>query len=243
MNKEKKDFILGLAIGIAAISVVALIILTIAYTQKGVYSQKISDSDSSAQDSIKNAPTPTPTPTPAPSKPSSSKVDVKISDSDHYRGDKDAPITIVEFSDFQCPFCSRFHDTMLQVIENYPKDVKWVYKHFPLDSIHPYAREAAEASECAGEQGKFWEYTDSLYANQKSINSSYLNSLAREIGLNTSKFDKCLADGKYAKKVNDDFQYGKQIGVTGTPGGYINGQKIGGALPYNQLESMIESLK
>lgn len=238
MNREKKDFILGIAVSVAVVAVIALVILAVAYVQKTADPVK-----DSAQAEVKKAPAPTPAPTPTPSKPTSGKVSIKVDEDDHIRGNKDAKITIVEFSDYQCPYCARFHTTLEKVMENYPDEVRWVYKHFPLDSIHPYARKAAEASECAGEQNKFWEYNDKLFANQSSINIAYLSTVAKELKLDTKKFDKCLADGTYAKKVDDDFQYGKKLGVTGTPGAFLNGQKLGGAVPYEQLEAMIEELR
>src|SRR5680860_739244 len=92
-------------------------------------------------------------------------LDIPVSKDDNIRGNINAPITIVEYSDFQCPYCSRFHETMNQIIADYPEDVRWVFKHFPLDSIHPLARKTAEASECAAEQGKFWEFSDEVYTN------------------------------------------------------------------------------
>lgn len=170
------------------------------------------------------------------------KADVKVVAGDHARGNVNAPVTIVEFSDFQCPYCSRFHDTMNEVMENYPNEVRWVYKHFPLDSIHPAAREAAEASECAGEQNKFWEYNDELFDNQSKIRSSYFPKAAEAVGLNVQEFNKCLDSGKYADKVEKDYQEGIKLGVRGTPGGFINGEEIGGAQPYSVLSEMIDDL-
>jgi len=169
-------------------------------------------------------------------------ADIKVTEDDHIRGNFDAAVTIIEYSDYQCPFCSRFDDTMKQVMANYPNDVRWVYKHFPLDSIHPFARKAAEASECAGEQDKFWEYSDELFANQSSINFPYLKEAAKSIGLNTGKFDECLDSDKYASKVDDDYWEGISAGVSGTPGNIINGELVSGALPYEQMEAIIESI-
>ncbi len=169
-------------------------------------------------------------------------VDVSASAEDRSRGNLDAQVTIIEFSDLQCSYCARFHGTMKQVMENYPTQVRWVYKHFPLDSIHPYARKAAEASECSGDQGKFWEYTDSLYENQSKISPDYLVELAQEIGLETTQFEECLDSGKYADKVDADYQEGRGLGVSGTPGSFINGQVLGGAVPYESLASMIDEL-
>jgi len=96
-------------------------------------------------------------------------------DDDTILGDADAPIEIVEFSDFQCPYCARAHPTLKRIIEDYGDQVVWVYKHYPLDQLHPYARGASESAECAGEQDMFWEYTDALYENQSLITSDYIN--------------------------------------------------------------------
>jgi protein-disulfide isomerase/copper chaperone CopZ len=169
-------------------------------------------------------------------------VDIPVSESDNIRGNIDAPITIVEYSDFQCPYCSRFHDTMTQVMAEYPEDVRWVYKHFPIDSIHPFARKTAEASECAAEQGKFWEFSDEVFANQQELSIAALSIFASSAGLDVSEFDACVASSKYADKVEADSQEGIQFGVTGTPGSFINGEALGGAVPYENLKQIIEEL-
>lgn len=157
-------------------------------------------------------------------------------------GEFTAPITIVEFSDFQCSFCAKFHNIMKEVMDAYPTQVKVVYKHFPLDSIHPYARVAAEASECAAEQGKFWEYADGLYANQSKINLIFLGELATDISLDADQFNECVDGGKYVDKVEADYQEGITAGVTGTPGSFINGESLGGAASFESVKSAIEGI-
>jgi len=169
-------------------------------------------------------------------------VDVDYDETSHIRGDINAPVTIIEFSDFQCSFCARFHNTMKEVSEAYPTQVKWVYKHFPLDSRHPVAREAGEASECAEDQGKFWEYTDKLYEDQLKISPSFLKETAVTLGLNTTQFNECLDGGKYTDLVEKDYQEGISAGVSGTPGGFINGEVFEGAVPFSTLESKIEAI-
>ncbi len=160
---------------------------------------------------------------------------------EHVRGDIDAPITIVEFSDFQCSFCSGFHPTIMQVMQNYQGRVKWVYKHFPLDSIHLQARPAAEASECADEQNKFWEFVDGLFENQSKLGETFYRGLASELGLDMSQFEDCVSSRKYKDKVEQDLQQGIASGVRGTPGNFINGQSVsGGAVPYETLKSLID---
>jgi len=162
----------------------------------------------------------------------------------YVKGNKDAPITIIEFSDFQCPFCERFYsDTLPQIIKNYVDTgkAKFVYKHFPLVSIHSSAQKAAEASECAGEQGKFWEYHNTLFENQQSLDVASLKKYAVQLGLNSNKFNDCLDSGKYESKVNDDLKEGSAAGVTGTPAFFINGQKLVGAQPYESFKPVIDS--
>jgi len=221
---------LGLFAGIAAISlIVVVIVLT-----KGSEEAPGQANNNQPVAANNQAPTP-PTPVTPPT------VDIEIKDTDQYKGSKDAKVTIVEFSDIQCPFCSRHHNTMNQVVATYPNDVKWVFKHFPLDSIHPYARKSAEASECAGEQGKFWEYLDDLFLNQSKLNSEYLSEAAGTLGLDKAKFDTCLSSGKFKDKVNDDYQQGLKAGVRGTPGNIINGQVVSGAVPFESIKATIEA--
>lgn len=158
------------------------------------------------------------------------------------RGNRNASVVMIEFSDYQCPFCSRMHDTMKQVMDEYGDQVAWVYRHFPLDSIHPTARKAAEAAECANDQGKFWEYSDAIFDNQNDLaqGESALRQLAADIGLKQSSFDKCLDSGKYASKVQADYQEGIRNGVTGTPGTFINGQLVKGAVSFSSLKQIID---
>jgi len=116
-----------------------------------------------------------------------------------------------------------------------------IYRHFPL-SFHANAKKAAEASECAGEQGKFWEIHDKIYENRTQLDIDSLKGYAKELGLNTSNFDKCLDDGKYAQKVADDMAESTQYGVNGTPATFINGELISGAQPYENFAAIIDSL-
>ncbi|MDO8663834.1 MAG: DsbA family protein [Candidatus Wildermuthbacteria bacterium] len=169
-----------------------------------------------------------------------SKVEITITEKDNIRGNPEAEVTIVEFSDFQCPFCQGFHPTVKQILENYPDQVRWVYKHFPLDLIHPNARPAAEASECAAEQGKFWEFSDGLLANQSRLEKALYEELAQNLGLSMENFKNCFSARKYKDKVETDYQEGIRVGVRGTPGSFINGELISGALPYATLKTIID---
>jgi protein-disulfide isomerase len=169
-----------------------------------------------------------------------------VDNEDHIRGDKNAAITIVEYSDFQCPFCSRFHPTMQQVMKNYNGKVRWVFRHFPL-SFHPNAEPAANASECASEQGKFWEFADALFGNQESLGDDFYKKTAADLGLNAKKFADCLSSGKYLEKVRAQSQSGASAGVNGTPGSFVIGEDgqaipIKGALPYESVKAAIDSL-
>ncbi|HTK59605.1 MAG TPA: thioredoxin domain-containing protein [Candidatus Baltobacteraceae bacterium] len=176
-----------------------------------------------------------------------------VTDQDHIRGNKNAKVTLIEYSDFQCPFCSRFHPTLVQLLNEYKNDVRWVYRHFPLSSIHPYAQKAAEASECASEQGKFWEMADTFFSTQDSWSSTGLdqakmNSLAQQAGVkDIKKFETCVTSGKMAARVASDLASGEAAGVTGTPGSIVlgpNGEKelIPGALPYESVKQIVDSM-
>lgn len=171
---------------------------------------------------------------------------VEISDSDHIRGNKNAKVFLVEYSDYECPFCARFHSTAQQVLDEYGDDVAWVYRHFPLDSIHPKARPAAEASECVAEVGgddAFWTFTDAVFADQTKL--SDLSSIASSAGVSGSSYDNCVSGGKYADTVEEHYQGGIGAGVTGTPGNFIvneNGDTwfVPGAYPYEQITPYID---
>jgi protein-disulfide isomerase len=177
-------------------------------------------------------------------------------DDDPVLGNPDAPLTIVEFSDFQCPFCAKFYAQTLPLIkENYIKSgqVNFVYRDFPINGIHPNAMPAALAAECADDQGKFWEYHDLVFTNQDSWKSLDVSSAsmtfqeyAKELGLDTSEFSSCLTTAKHSQEVNKDLQDGQNYGVAGTPGFFIGNEKIGyvaveGAKPYTTFEEVIGS--
>jgi len=172
------------------------------------------------------------------------KVEFTITENDHVRGNPQAEITLVEFSDMECPFCSRFHPTALQALEEYGDKMRWVYKHFPLDAIHPQARPSAEASECvweqAGDEG-FWKFTDAMFENQSRLGNAFYEEIAEQVGVNLSQFQTCVAERKYQDKVEQDYQQGLQAGVTGTPGSFVNGTPVKGAIPYEQLKAIIEA--
>ena len=189
--------------------------------------------------------------------PSPTLQPVKISlDDDPIRGNPDAPITIVEFSDYQCPFCARFYaQTLPLLLEEYIDEgkVNLVYRDFPVQRIHPNALSAAVAAECADEQGKYWEYHDTLFEKQNAwakldSNSaiSTCSQFATEIALEQQQFDNCLESGKYLEEVQADFSDGKNYQVTGTPGFFIGNEdiwfvKIIGAKPYDAFKKVIDA--
>jgi protein-disulfide isomerase len=156
------------------------------------------------------------------------------------RGDKSASVTIVEFSDFQCPFCRKAHPVLKELLSKYEGKVKLAYRDFPLREIHPDAGNAAEASRCAAEQGKFWEYHDRLFENQNKLDQASLGGQAEELGLDRNQFDACLTSGKFHAQVERDYREGIRAGVTGTPAFFINGVVLTGALPLAAFEKVIE---
>lgn len=154
-------------------------------------------------------------------------------------GPANAPVTIVEWSDFQCPFCSRVVPTMKQVEERYKDKVRVVFRQYPLP-MHPQAQKAAEASLCANEQGKFWELHDAMFADQQSLAVDQLKAKAVGLGLDATKFNECLDSNKHAKTVKDDMRDGSLVGVSGTPAMFINGRMLSGAQPFEEFAKIID---
>ena len=165
---------------------------------------------------------------------------VEIAPDDPVVGNASAPVTVVEFSDFQCPFCQRVVPTLKQVRDTYGDRVRVVWKDFPLTSIHPQAFKAAEAGQCAREQGKFWEYHDRLFANQQALEPDLLKKYALETGLDAAKFNACLDTAKYAERVQAQMGLGNQLGVSSTPSIFINGRMVSGAQPYETFTTIID---
>jgi len=167
------------------------------------------------------------------------KVEVKA-DPGRLRGDAKAPLTIVEFSDFQCPYCQAVLPTLKEVLVKYEGRVSLGYRDFPLLQIHAQAQQAAEASRCAGEQGKFWEYHDLAFANQSRLQQPSLIEHARKLQLDDKRFEACLASGKFRNAVQSDLQDGMKAGVNGTPAFYINGISLSGNQPASAFYKIID---
>lgn len=167
-----------------------------------------------------------------------------VSNDDHIKGNKNAPVTLIEYSDFQCPYCGSFEPTLDTVMAKYKDQVRLVYRHFPL-SFHPNAEPAALAAECASEQGKFWEFHGAMFKNQDSLGSDYYKKLAADNKLNLAKFNDCVSTKKYLKKVQDQAAAGGAAGINGTPGTFVIGKDgsatpITGAVPEATLSAAID---
>ncbi len=174
----------------------------------------------------------------------------EVGDKEHLQGNKDAKITLVEYSDFECPFCGRFHPTMKQVMEEFGDDVRWVYRQYPL-SFHPNAQKGAEGSECVAKLGgndAFWKYADSVFAEnekQGQISPEVINKGAEAAGVDMTEFKKCLDSGEMADTVKAQMDAGVTSGVNGTPGTFIVTKDgavefISGAQPFEQVKASVE---
>jgi len=156
------------------------------------------------------------------------------------KGVATAPVTIVEFSDFECPYCGGLFPTMKQVEKNYPQQVRIVYRQFPLNNLHPHAQKAAEASLCANDQQKFWEFHDSMFGNQRELSVPDLKQRAVDLKMDTQAFNQCLDSGKYVAAIQADILEGSRNGVTGTPALFVNGRLLSGNQPYSEIRDVIE---
>lgn len=166
------------------------------------------------------------------------KIDVGSSP---VHGPKDAKVTIIEFSDFQCPYCKRGYTTMEEVMKAYPKDVKVAFKHYPLP-FHPQAMPAAKASWAAQQQGKFWEFHNELFENQDKLNEAFYTATATKLGLNLQKFEADRKSDAAEKAVKDDYEIGQKNGIEGTPGFFVGGVQVEGAQPLDNFQKIIDRL-
>jgi protein-disulfide isomerase len=220
--------------GAVAVAIVAFAAVGIFVLGMFTHSRVASNEGGGGQPAVVAQPTVGPTPTVGP-------VEVSVDD-DPSVGPENAPVTIIEFSDFQCPYCARFQSqTLPQILSNYGDRVLFVYRDFPLTSLHQYALKAAEAADCANEQGAFWKYHDLLFQNQSALDDASLKGYAASLGLDTTVFNQCLDTDKYQSEVQKDEQDGITAGVQGTPSFFVNGMLLTGAQPYSVFQAQIEA--
>lgn len=167
------------------------------------------------------------------------RVTVEVGDGP-FIGPKDAKVTIVEFTDYQCPFCSRVRGTINELLTTYKDKIRYTLKDFPL-SFHQFAKKAHEAALCAGDQDKYWDYNKFLWENQTALDIKDLKEYAKKAKLDTGKFDKCLDSGKHTADVEKNFNYGQSLGVTGTPSFFVNGIMMSGAKPLEEFKQIIDT--
>jgi protein-disulfide isomerase len=223
--------------GAVAVAVVAFAAVGIFVLGMFTHSRISSNEGGGGQPAVAAQATPTPGP-----------VDVSVDD-DPALGSADAPVTIIEFGDFECPGCGRFNtQTLPQILSNYGDRVRFVFRDFPLTSIHQYALKAAEAADCANEQGAYWKYFDLLYNNQSALDDASLKGYASSLGLDTAVFNQCLDTDKYMSELQKDYQDAVAAGAQGTPtfvvgvsaGQFVNGSLMFGAT-YATLQAAIEA--
>lgn len=234
---SKSAFKVGLLSGLAIMFVVGFFIMLGLFFKGGDFNFAKNNNPAAVANNGDNAPA---VPT---------VIELKdINKDDWMRGDKKAKLTIVEFSDIDCPYCVKFHETMQKLNDEYKGKINWVYKHFPLTSLHPNAFKKAEATECVGDLGgndKFWPFLDKLVTD-KTLTMDKLSEVAATLGVKADKFQECLDSGKFTEKVQDQADQAVKAGGRGTPYSVIvfEDQKIpiNGALPYEQVKAQIDAL-
>ena len=233
---SKTMFFTGLFLGIALTAVLALV-----FAFNSLLGGKFPSVAAAGNGAVQ--PTPVaggaqPTPNYGPVK----ELDAKV---DHVLGKAGAKVTMIEYSDFQCPFCSRHLPTLKQIMAQYPNDLKLVYRHYPLTQIHPNAQKAAEASECVAKIGgndKFWQMHDKLFENQTTLGTDTYKRLAGEVGVDVAKFTACLDSGEMAGRVAADTASGNDAGVSGTPATFVNGTLLEGAQDVTAFQAEISRI-
>ena len=245
---SKTAFWVGFIGGILVVSTIGFVVLLTMLLRGGA----ISFTANSEPSAVARIPSPSTAPAPSGAPQAAGRVK-PVDASDHILGSRDAKVFLIEYSDFECPFCKKFHPTAQQAFDAYKGKVAWVYRHFPL-SFHANAQKEAEASECAAELGgndAFWKFANKVYERTTSNGTGFaldqLSPLAKEIGLNETNFKKCLDGGKYAAKVAKDEDEGGAAGVNGTPGNILwtksgKTQIIPGAVPFESLKASIDAL-
>jgi protein-disulfide isomerase len=168
------------------------------------------------------------------------RYDVSVDD-DPFLGPENAPVTIIMFSDYQCVYCQKWYSqTLKPLLNDYPDQIRFVYRDFPLSSIHPIATSAAEAANCAGDQNKYWEFFDEVFSSTESLGAEAIQNHAKAIELDMDSFNQCLSSRKYQAEVEADFTYAANLGVQSTPTFFINGLAVVGAQPYSVFSSLID---
>ncbi len=230
----KLSFIFGLVTGVAVVSLIALILTT--NSQNSLKSNKVANAVNDTNQEVANQD----------NKPT--KVKIALKDSDYIRGNKNAPVVLIEYLDLECPYCKTFHSSMKTVLAQYSDKIAWVSRHFPL-SFHANAQKEAEAAECVGKLGgadKYWNYIDKVFERTTSNGTGFaladLPKLAVELGLNKNEFTTCLDSGEFAAKVQTDLAEGVNFGVQGTPTTFINGQPVEGAVSADQLKNILDQV-
>lgn len=235
---RRTSFFLGLTSGVAGTSVLALVgLFVLLFAGQG---QGIGSTNAGAVNNNVNAVANT---NQGAGEVAAPAADVPaVTSDDHVWGSENAKVTLIEYSDFECPYCASHKGTIDQVLQNYGDKVRVIFRHYPL-SFHPEAEKAAEASECAAEQGKFWEMHDKIFAanNAGTMSVAKWKEEAKNLKLNTNKFNDCLDSGKYASNISDEAASGAAAGVEGTPATFVNGELVSGALPYDQFKQIIDS--
>ena len=165
---------------------------------------------------------------------------LRIEDNDHLRGSRDAQVTLVEYGDFQCPYCARAHAALTELMQQHGERVALVYRHLPLNDLHPLAAPAAQAAEAAGAQSKFWEMHDALFENQGMLDEDALPALASNIGLDAQRFASELDEGKHGGRVEQQAEQARALGARGTPTFFINGERYQGDSDHASLASALK---
>lgn len=236
MSVDKTSFVFGFVAGIAVVAIVML--------AQGGFSGGDGKVAGNFKENTYGNPQPAAQPSGQPAQPQAQAASIRpIQEGEALRGNPEASVDIIEYSDFECPFCLRHIDTLDRILAEYGDQVRLAYRHFPLHSIHPQAQKAAEASECAEEQGAFWEMHDAIFEAQASNSMSVATwkQVAADLDLDTEQFNECLDSDKYAEVVNSELAEGQAAGVRGTPATFINGQMVSGAVPFEQIKGIIEA--
>ncbi|HLD07756.1 MAG TPA: DsbA family protein [Candidatus Peribacterales bacterium] len=229
----------------------ALLGFIIGYFAHTVINPTLGASPTARPSVVQNNPTPTPTPTPTPNVPAPAGAPIANAadaDDDPYLGEEDAPVTLIEFTDYQCPYCGRHaSQTVAQLKSEYADTgkIKYVVRDYPL-AFHPFAQKAAEASECADDQGEFWGMHDKMFANQTALDVDSLKKYAADLGLDQTEFADCLDSGTHAEEAKKDMADGSASGITGTPGFILiakdgTATKISGAMPFASFKAAIDA--